>query len=320
MEILLDNSLAKMYGPYFLILYSAVTFLTIIIFALIRIRIDQSGRLPVPPIPSNIDPYEIAYLRGGLNEMARAAVFSLTQKGLLEIKDNGAKKVLTRTRDAARVSTATVEDAALGWFFIPRESFMVFTKDGLVSVIEPFAEDYRRRLGRQQLITDTDMKKQLSLWKWLAILIVLGLGLYKGFAAIMNDNFNVIGLVVIAFVGAVTITVIGRLPWLTVLGKSYLVKLQNVFEKLKYRSVRETAEPQSAAAWGVTDPLLLAVGIFGSVVLVGTAYGAHDEMFMRQQGNAGGGCGAGGSSCSSGGSDGGSGCSSGCGGGCGGCS
>lgn len=91
MEILLDNPLANMYGPYFLVLYIFITFITVTSFAFIRLRIDKTNLLPVPPVPSVLDPYEIAYLRGGLNEMARTAIFSLTQKGLLEIKLPGRK-------------------------------------------------------------------------------------------------------------------------------------------------------------------------------------------------------------------------------------
>lgn len=317
MEILLDNPLAKMYGPYFLVLYSFVTFITIAVFALIRVWIDRTGRMPVPPIPSVIDPYEVAYLRGGLNEMARTAIFSLTQKGLLEAKMTGKKGTLMRMRPETRVSTTTVEDAALSWFSTVRQPAEVFT--GLTSVIEPFAEEYRWRLGRQQLITDTEIKAQLSTWKWLAILGILALGLYKGGVAVVNGHFNVIGLIVIAIVGTVIIALIGRLPWLTSLGKTYLARLQNVFEGLRIQQVREQAVAQHGGIGGI-DPLLLGVGIFGSTVLVGTAYGAHDEMFMRQHQNAGSACGSGGSSCSSGSSCGSSGCSSGCGGGCGGCS
>ena len=89
MDILLDNPLATMYGPYFLILYGFVIFFVLVILAIIKSGVDDTDELPIPPIPLQIDPYEIAYLRGGTNEVVRSVVFSLMQKGFIEMKTQG---------------------------------------------------------------------------------------------------------------------------------------------------------------------------------------------------------------------------------------
>jgi len=97
MDILLDNPLASMDGTFFLIFYVGFIVVTLVLFGLIKNRIDKSDTLTLPPIPPNIDPYEIAYLRGGTNEVARSVVFALMQKGLIEIKTEGTTTNIKRT-------------------------------------------------------------------------------------------------------------------------------------------------------------------------------------------------------------------------------
>lgn len=86
MDILLDNPLASMYGPYFLVFYIGFIFILLLVFGSVRNRIDQTDKLALPPIPPNIDPYEIAFMRGGTNEVARSVIFALMQKGLIEMR------------------------------------------------------------------------------------------------------------------------------------------------------------------------------------------------------------------------------------------
>lgn len=332
MDLLLDNPLTDMYGPYFLILYGLVTLFTILFVFFVKTRVDQSDRLPLPAIPANIDPYEIAYLRGGINEMARTAVFSLIQKGLVEIKNDEKPPIITRTSISDWRGTATVEDAALNWFVVSRQPKEVFASDGLTDKLAPYADEYERRLSRQQLIRGTGSEDRLSRWKWAAWLFLAGFGGYKALASIAHGYFNLLGILVIAIIGVVVIAVTGYMPRLTKLGKAYLARLQTTFDGLRYQveNKPENARltPAAADGPGSFDPMLLSVGLFGGVVLSGTSYWGYNEIFEKHQKDeaaASGGCGAGcGSSCSTGGSscgssDGGSGCGGGgCGGGCGG--
>ncbi|CAN5756576.1 hypothetical protein BH20ACI4_BH20ACI4_23560 [soil metagenome] len=80
MNILLDNPLAAMYGPYFLVFYAFFIFFVLIGLSIVKNLSDQTTKLNTPPIPSTIDPYEIAFLRGGTNEVARSVIFSLMRK------------------------------------------------------------------------------------------------------------------------------------------------------------------------------------------------------------------------------------------------
>ncbi len=49
--------------------------------------VDQTLGFDLPVIPAKIDPYQIAYLRGGENETTRVAVASLVQRGLLQMTE-----------------------------------------------------------------------------------------------------------------------------------------------------------------------------------------------------------------------------------------
>src|SRR5215213_5713770 len=97
MEILIDNPLATMYGPYFLIFVGFIIFFAVIILGLVKSQFDRTSRFAVPSIPSNLDPFEIAYLRGGINEVARSVLFSLTQKGFVEIDNTAARHVVKKS-------------------------------------------------------------------------------------------------------------------------------------------------------------------------------------------------------------------------------
>ena len=78
-----------MSGPYFWVLYSIFIVTTIIGFRILKNRLDQTAHFSLPPIPQNPDPFEIAYLRGGANELARAVIFSLNQKNLVKFIHEG---------------------------------------------------------------------------------------------------------------------------------------------------------------------------------------------------------------------------------------
>lgn len=333
MDILLDNPLATMYGPYFLIFYGFVIFFSTTILAIVKNRIDKTGNLTPPPVPSNIDPYEIAYLRGGTNEVVRSVVFSLMQKGFIELKTDGKTTEIKQIDNKMnRRSLSQIEQLALGWFYTPRNSADVFKSGGLNEQLESYGKTYQARLEQQQMLTDDDTRAAFKPMKWTVYLILLGLGAYKILAAAAHGNFNIIFLIIFIVAGLLIARAVSKLPRVSSLGKAYLERLQLAFDNLKYEAQKPyipTNEPQIVpqTTFAGVDPLLLSVGVFGSGILAGTIFDGYNQAFVRaQQQSAASSCGSGcGSSCSSGG--GGSSCSSGsscsggssCGGGCGGC-
>lgn len=333
MEILLDNPLAAMYGPYFLIFYGFFITFTLITLGIIKTRIDKTDEIGLPPIPAQIDPYEIAYMRGGTNEVARSVIFSLMQKGFLEINREGSKTYLSRTNnqtDATRL--LPIEQLALEWVKTRQETKRVFEGNGLTTQLRTYGLSYQARLEQQQLLVGDELKSQMSRWKWIAVAAIFGLGAYKIFASLVYGIYNFIGLIVMGVIGLVIALSIANLPRITKLGKAYLERLQLAFDSLKYEAQKNyipsnEPRPVQQTTFAGVDPLLLSVGVFGGGILAGTMFDEYNQTFQRAQnqsansGSCGSACGSscsssdgGGSSCSSGSS-----CGSSCGGGCGGC-
>lgn len=326
MDFLLDNPLAIMEGPTFLILYVLLIATLTAMLAIQRSRLVGSPHLKPPAIPPQIDAYEIAYLRGGLNELARTAVFALVRKGLVEVTSDDRKGRIKRVRDASPSDQlARLETEALHWVRDEREASDVFdTKTGLVKELEPAALVYRYDLEKRNLLAGEDAKRRIRKAALSAAAIIALLGGYKVVTAVLVGHFNIIFALLLAGVGVVLALAVGRVPRMTSLGKAYVERLQLVFEDVKHRPPEVKGSYESGAAHSQSgfvgvDPLLVSVGLFGTAVLAGSAFAGYDDVFQRQQQQ--GSSGACGSSCggSSGGDGGGGSCSSGCGGGgCGG--
>ncbi len=319
MEFLFDNPLANLKGSMFLALYVAFIFTVLIVYPLIKSLLDKTSSLSLPPIPQNPDAYEIAYLRGGANEVARSVVFSLRQKGLVKIDTVGKQYFIapTEANKTARL-TNSIEQAASDWLKFSREPKEVFSASGLAEMLQPYCDNYEQNLQRKQLLADDSLQTTTSMLKAFAMISIVLLGLYKFVAALNHGRSNVLFLIIIGIIGLIVVHFFAKPARVTKLGKSYLAQLETAFDRLRTQVQYAKPVVPSATFAGV-DPILLSVGIFGSSILAGSMYNDHNEAFQKSQAGSwsgsscGSGCGS--SSCSSGG-DGGSSCG---GGGCGGC-
>ena len=324
MNWLFDNPLANLPGPTFLILYAVVIVTALIIHKIVKSRIDFTAKMPLPPIPTEPDPFEIAFLRGGANELARSAIFALTQKNLLKITNSGNISWIERTEQIESVTLKPLERTVYEWFAQPRQPKEVFVKGGLTESLRPFTTTYEARLSSQQLLTNDEMKMRLRSWTYGLAIFILGLGGYKLVAAISNGYTNVFFLILFGVAGTIILSAISNLPRLSKLGENYLERLQMAFSRLSSMPKPQTITTNNN--FSAVDPLLLTVGIFGTAALAGTAYDSYNQAFYKAQQNsaAGGasGCGSScgtGSDCSSSSDSGSSDSGSSCGGGCGGC-
>ena len=332
MDFLFDNPLANMDGPSFLVLYSFLIISTIIGYRVLKNRLDRTTHFAVPPIPGNPDAFEIAYLRGGANELARAVVFSMAQKNLLTF-ESGEKISRIHLTDAQidRRDLSPIQLTAFDWLGKTRETNELFKKDGLTNALKPFYENYQARLEMQHFFPDEEMKKQNKRLAIKAFLVFGALGAYKFLAALYNGYSNVIGIVVITFIGLFVLGITANMPRLTKLGQTYLERLQLAFDRIRPSNHNADIYKQNASSSNIAavDPFLLSVGVFGGAALAGTIYSDYNRAFERAQNQSAAsssGCatGCGSSSCSSSNGSSSSSCSSGdggssCGGGCGGC-
>jgi uncharacterized protein (TIGR04222 family) len=318
MNFLLDNPIASMDGTAFLVLFIVFIVLTLAVLAVAKSTIDSTDKMPIPAIPPQVDPFEIAYLRGGANELARSVVFSLVQKGFVQVVNAQKDSRLRRIDNAADPrALSEIEQSALGWLGNEREAKDVFdTSSGLIATMESRSARYELELSRRQFLMPDEWKGRMKKYGLAAALAIAGFGGFKMAAAMMTGRFNILFALFLTVVGFVIARGIGKMPRITKVGKQYLERLQSAFEGLKYQTPQSlTAQAGSAGI----DPLLLSVGVFGTGILAGTAFSHYNDTFARQN-QSGTSCGSAcGSGCgSSGGSSDGGGSS--CGGGCGGCS
>jgi uncharacterized protein (TIGR04222 family) len=196
---------------------------------------------------------------------------------------------------------APAERAVFSLFSSPQTASDIFKSDFPSVAVKSLVSDYEKKLNDEQALCCeevTEMSRRLIMF---GIMVILGLGGYKLLAALIKGRYNIGFLILIAICSVILLILFCRPPRLSRLGRDYLRRLQEVFERLK---------PSVSNASDTT--LLLLVSVFGLNVLSDTYYSSLNQMFSKSSsgsGGCGGGCG-GGSGC------GGGGCG---GGGCGGC-
>lgn len=312
MEWLTNNPLADMRGPDFLILYAATVVAALLVGRyLIRNSDPTNSEPPIPP-PARPNPFELAYMRGGEEEVARFTVFKLIQDRLVMLS-TAKTGTMVRIEDPARMATLTgIERAIYEILAIPRT---------LKDIATGFSHDFQRHcipfvwnLKNQGLLATAPMKETALRVRMSLVILIFGLGFYKIAVALSKGRMNFGFLVILAVVGIVLAFKISRAPHLSKRGKNYLKQLR------AQMNPGRSAPPEDVD----NDDLALQVALMGSVVLAGTVYAEYANALTSPRsssGDATGGCGAGdtdsggGGSSDSGGSDGGGGGCGGCGGG-----
>lgn len=315
-----SNAIANMSGPHFLVFYSLI--IAVILFANYRsVNHDSTAKLPLPLIPHQPDPYEIAYLRGGEYELARLVVVNLIHKGYLQVTDNEIRGV---DNQSDLYDLSSLERQVFHYFLSPKPINNVFNSSFLSQITRHCSVYERQLINNQLLLPETD--KEIIRWmRKYGTLIILGLGLYKLLVALLKGYTNVWFLIIMGITSLIILISISHPPRLSKKGRAYLNSIQETFAQLKRKIFNITPDEAEFNS-------LLPIAIFGTGVLAGTAYAGLNQMSpkpLTQAGkasnNSGSSCGGGGcaganscsssSSCSSGSS-----CGSSCGGGgCGGC-
>ncbi len=331
MNWLLHNVIADLYGPYFLLFYAAtISALVVACFRSIR-SIDRTTDLDVPPIRGKVNPYEIAYLRGGENEVTRVAIASLIQRDLLRIIEKDQRfsrtKEIDRGRQPAHGELSPIERLVFEWPGFPAAPSQIFQPSGIPAELKKTCTRYQDDLGEKNLLAPRNLRLLGAVLWVLGSAMIIGLGGYKLAVALAKGHHNVAFLVLLGGFGVVALAIACfSLPRTSHLGTAYLEQL-----KLAYAGLKNQVHPIGGAPSALTmagdpgargrlrDPAaysdcLLMVGIFGMASLAGTPLSDLSAMFKQGAANAGA-CGAGSTGgCGGGGCGGG-----GCGGGCGGC-
>jgi uncharacterized protein (TIGR04222 family) len=333
MNWLLHNVIADLDGPTFLAFY-LLAIVAVIVASRVSINLaDPTRSLDPLEIPTKLDPYEIAFLRGGPNEVTRVAIASLIQRGILKIippETRYGSRQIDRETDLDDEGPLThIEEVVADWSEYPATAAEIFDpKQGLAALVSQECLIYEKRLGGEELLLPAEVRDiAWRLW-WLGSGLIVAIGGYKLAVALAKGHTNVQILIGMGTVGPLLLLWACRaLPRLSHRGRAYLHRLQFAFGTLKTATQRvaigkdasqnnasiDQLSLTQAAAWSDAS---LVLGIYGLSAMSGVGSTDIQALFAHSSQNhigfssCGSGCGAGcGSGCGGGG----------CGGGCGGC-
>ena len=287
-------------GPQFLLFY--VVFAGIVLLALyvfVRgIFGNRADQLPSGQARHLLrDPYLVAFLRGGTNELIRIALFALTERKLLTIEDD----TVSTTGQGADAVANSFEKQLLG-NCRQRPSVTELLQARPLRIL---AESYASALERHGLLADKSEWRRRSPAFAAAMIVLLGAAGSKIAVAMWRGHSNVLFLILLGLFSAAACIAIFRIPR-SRRGDLALEDLQTLFGALKGRAKR-------LAARGATNEAIIVAATFGLRALPKALFpSAHRLAESGKQSSSD----CGGSGCSSSSSD--SGCGGG-GGGCGGC-
>ena len=316
MNFLFDNPVANMHGQEFLIFYAFVAVLAIVWALRCSWTSDETRRMDVPQLPVEFDPFEIAYLRGGVPELVRLIILDLiSRKYLQSVEVKGLLGSRTRIISAAPGHAETryldaQERLVFNCLEGGRNAGQIFPDLPRLMESTNSVRQYQQELEERRLLSSAGQRGRAWRAIFPALGVLGGLAAYKLFIALSRGRTNVLFLIGLSILSMVVVVAVAKPRRLTAVGRAYLDRLQTALGTLKGRVAQ-------LASGGANDHLILAVAAFGIVTLEGTGFAFYPEMFKKAAQQNASGCGSGcGSSSGCGSGCGGGG---GCGGGCGGC-
>ena len=246
-------------GREFLGFYVALMALTALVLIVAR-RVVESG--PVPQLPF-VDPYLIAYLRGGAEEAVRICAWSLLDRGLLAVDGDalkaqrGAEQQVRRPLERALIDATRSSRTA--YLLIKDEPVRASTQglhDGLVELgLVPSDADKLRR-------TMMGAGAVAMLWAVAGIKMAI---------AVARGRHNIAFLVLLALASVVLVMLLLRAGRRTARGDRLLADLRTLFAGLHAR--RAQLRPG-----GSTQELALLTAVFGMSAMV-----EHSQVTLYQQ-------------------------------------
>ena len=140
---LIHNPIADMYGHDFLLFYGGIIVLTLVACWLKLRQSDPTASMPLPPVPSEPNPYETAYLRGGENEVTRVVIFGLTQRGYLQVTEEADKRIEQAPDHPDPAHLPQLERAVFEALQIPLSAEDIFKSVSLSSTVRSYCTTLR---------------------------------------------------------------------------------------------------------------------------------------------------------------------------------
>jgi hypothetical protein len=272
MSWLLHNPVAGVYSEYLLLFY--VVAIGAVILACYRsVRsADRTRHMEPPKIAPRLDPYELAYLRGGETEVTRIAIRSLLWRGLLkptEKRDWSApglalRKEVDRGRTPRPGELSPIEARILKWTAFPATDRQIYQPDdspfktvstlfwhgatgrhvyqpgGVPALIRDTCARYQVNLAADQLLAPPEMKQRGCWLWWIGSTLILGLGGYLlAVALAKGEPIVAVILCPIALIGVIALAhACLAFPRISHRGRAYLDQLVGTYDQLTSRGRR----------------------------------------------------------------------------------
>ena len=281
-------------GPQFLVFYLFFALIVLIICWIATRMVGGSASRSYAELTS--DPYQIAYLRSGPDEMIKIAVFNLVDRGFLEYDDGRVKAVARHDASALRrpIDRTLVSKCAT----VRKPADLL---DNAAIKLE--CDKYKADLERRGLLPDREARRGHVKALLVAVSLLAGVALVKIVMALASGRTNVFFLVIFA-IAASLFAVMACVPRVSPTGRAAMSGLGTLLRRLRGNADR-------LRAGGSSNEALLLAAVAGLAALPAAEFASARQMFPLEKPFDGGN--SSGSSSDSGGCGGGGGC-----GGCGG--
>lgn len=212
-----------------------------------------------------IDPYQLAYLRGGAPEMTRLALFDMIGRGWFTLREESSvftsDRFIQRSDEAPpEVLLSSMEREIWRQLEQPILLSQLMSTHDLPGRLGPFGEQHSRELQKLGFIP-SDQQLAAANRTLLASGVVLLLpGLYRSVAAWTQQEPAVFVYLFWAIAGALLLFVLARLPQRTSLGERYLELMRS-----EYQRMRDHMESWGALA---NNHMLFLGALFGAQALL----------------------------------------------------
>jgi hypothetical protein len=266
MNWILNNPVVDMDSEYILLFYvMAVGSAILACYKSVR-SADRTRHMEPPEIPARLDPYEIAFLRGGETEVTRIAIMSLLQRGLLRITESrdwsstalAIRKEVDRGRKPEPGELSPIEASIMKWTGFPATGRKIYQPDGspfksvsaifweratgryiyqpgsIPLLIRGTCEPYQHNLAANSLLAPPEMK-QLGCWLWwIGSALILSLGAYLLAVALKKgEPFVAFVLGLMALIGVIALAFVClQFPRISHRGRAYLEQLKLAYDRL----------------------------------------------------------------------------------------
>lgn len=228
-----ENPLARMYGPHFLILYiSLYVLVLVLVWFLLPTIASGTKSIEDPKIPNQPYPDELAYLRGGEKEVALLSIYSLINKNyvrLLSNNDRSRMAIVKRDNDINYGLLDKTEKVIYEFVSIEKDIVELIENKLLMNEIKDAMYEIKQKLVAESILCSEKEKNKFKYLKWFLIVLLIGFGAYKLWAAYAHGHKNVMFIIAIAIIGSSIIDSIHINEILTKKGKTLLESIKHIF-------------------------------------------------------------------------------------------